>query len=443
MFDRSRCLAVGVLLVSSQLASATPPWTHGWDTTAESTFADFNSPTLLTAAQAEFVSQKYKVVSLEKCTGVQSGVKTEEAIYTTAMQLKKINPATKVFFYLATDQQGISCYAANDEFKSHPEWWLKDDHGNVVESHGVPLLDCSNAEAAAWWQSIPMRGDNGNGTFRGVPVSSLIDGVLADSAGYERYANGNISTSRLEALEDAKFEMLAGLQRAIGVHGAVVMANGVSMYGPPNEDPRHPNGHNLRVLNFTGAIMNEHTAVFECINSANASFNLDTTARDLDAIETAAAMAGGSKLVFVQTWPGMYVNTAFTPTSKGPAKVYPPVSAGGEPSPQNNDEWRDALREHFGFAHALYLTIAAPNVFWFYGGYWYPSTTGIIACPTDLSSCPAPPEWYPPLNKPLGAPVGPRVEISPYVWKREFAHATVLLDLNRPNASSVTFHPIS
>ena len=33
-------------------------WKHGWDTTASSTFADFNSDCLLTDAQAHFVAAK-------------------------------------------------------------------------------------------------------------------------------------------------------------------------------------------------------------------------------------------------------------------------------------------------------------------------------------------------------------------------------------------------
>ena len=51
-------------------------------------------------------------------------------------------------------------------------------------------------------------------------------------------------------------------------------------------------------------------------------------------------------------------------------------------------------------------------------------------------------EWYPDLKKPLGAPKGPRVEISPYVWTREFEYASVRLDLNKRENSAVTYHSI-
>ena len=68
---------------------------------------DSNSPTLLTDAQVADVASKFRVISLEKCSGVRSGVTTEEAIYAPAKQLKATDPTAKVLFYLATDQQGM------------------------------------------------------------------------------------------------------------------------------------------------------------------------------------------------------------------------------------------------------------------------------------------------------------------------------------------------
>ena len=62
-----------------------------------------------------------QVVSLEKCTGVSSNLTTEEAIYETAAALKAKDPTTKVFFYFATDQQGLHCYACYAEYMAHPE----------------------------------------------------------------------------------------------------------------------------------------------------------------------------------------------------------------------------------------------------------------------------------------------------------------------------------
>ena len=119
--------------------------------------------------------------------------------------------------------------------------------------------------------------------------------------------------------------------------------------------------------------------------------------------------------------------------------VYPPVASGGDPSPRNNADWVAALRKNFGFAHALFLSIAQTNTYWFYGAYWYDSRTGYLPCPDDPTSCAHVPEWFPDLDKPLGAPLTERTRVAPYVWQREFEHASVHLDLNVPNRSKVTF----
>ena len=310
--------------------------------------------------------------------------------------------------------------------------------------------------AAEWWASIPLGGINGTGLYKGVKVTTLVDGVLADSGGYSNVGGATdtgtpgVSTARKEAIADAKRQMMGSLQKMLtAANGGVVMANGVSMYGAPNADPRYVNDtkrhHNLIALEEVNAIMGEHTAVFECINGQNNSFNIETTAQDLQALIDAAHIGNGSKTVFVQTWPGMYTATGFTPRGSTPAHVYPsyPGCTDCEPTPQNNDEWRAAIVENFGFAHALFLSIAEPNMFWMYGGYWYNANTGYIACPEDLKSCPCPPEWFPALKLPLGPPLGPRKLVAPYVWTREFEHASVRLDLMKKDNSAVTFHKLS
>jgi hypothetical protein len=193
-------------------------WSHDWASGSSMTFTDFGY-SLLTDAQAAFAASKYKVISLEKCTGRGQGVTSEKAIYQTARQLKKFNPALKVIFYWHSGGAGFGCYAANKEYvrpsyawiiadplfsnryMSHPEWWLKDDTGAIVGGASTPKLDWSNQAARDWWVSIPLKGD-GNGTvptFEGQPLSELIDGVLADGAGYAKISK--ISQARLETLD--------------------------------------------------------------------------------------------------------------------------------------------------------------------------------------------------------------------------------------------------
>eukprot|EP00966_Prymnesium_polylepis_P299072 6910428-Prymnesium_polylepis.1 len=149
-------------------------------------------------------------------------------------------------FYWSASQAGIGCYAANATFGAQPDWWLRDDYGNVVSPKRI---DVTNADAAAWWVSVP-------------PASSaLIDGVLADDAGYNSLAN--ISAARLERLYTAKLAMLERLQARFDEQGrgGVVFGNGLSQYDQSPTDP-----HNRRILSAVVGAQNEHFAAFEQVD---------------------------------------------------------------------------------------------------------------------------------------------------------------------------------
>ena len=79
------------LLVGLVVAAATDSqtWRHGWNTSADMTFADFNNGQAFTDGDIAFASRRYRVLSLEKCTGIDAGLKTEEAIYSTAARLAR------------------------------------------------------------------------------------------------------------------------------------------------------------------------------------------------------------------------------------------------------------------------------------------------------------------------------------------------------------------
>jgi hypothetical protein len=117
--------------VAAAEAEAAATWGHSWDTAGAAWWGDFGY-SLLTQPQAEFIANNYFLASLEKCMGRGQGLPTEQGIMQTARQLKNINPNVKTTFYWHTGQAGIACYANNATFMSHPEWFLRDDNGNVV-----------------------------------------------------------------------------------------------------------------------------------------------------------------------------------------------------------------------------------------------------------------------------------------------------------------------
>lgn len=97
-------------------------WTHGWDSTSSMTFADFGY-SLLSQSQAAFVASKYRIISLEKCTGRSQGVTTETGIYRTARQVVAW-PTT--------------CYTSLDWYRSYTTRLSVEGTGSRSESALLP-----------------------------------------------------------------------------------------------------------------------------------------------------------------------------------------------------------------------------------------------------------------------------------------------------------------
>jgi hypothetical protein len=403
-----------LVLLGARGAGAAPTLTHGWDTALESQFIDYGY-SVLTAAQAANVAAHYAVASLEKCTGPGP---TEANVWATAAQLKAIKPSMKVLFYWDLDQVALTCYAAHDEYMRHPEWWLRDDAAQLTfnSTDGVPHIDYGVAAARDWWVSVPLNGS-------GSPAAHLIDGVLADGTGSRCPASSaggaGLSPARCNALIAAKSVMVRQLQALLdATNGGSVIGNGLDMYpgGPPDQ--------NMYTLADMDGIMGEHFAVFESV-LANGTLDVARVAQFMADVGVAAA---AGKTVVVALWPGLCV----TPFTSAGWPSWP-----GGLQPNTTDGWRAALLDKHRFALAAFLTVAEVNVWMQYEG-WYGLNQGAIQCPTAPESCAAPLAWYPQLTQPLGAPLGPAVRAG-NVWRREFEHASVLLDLGEPENSGVVF----
>ena len=347
------------------------------------------------------MASHYHIVSLEKCTGNP----TELTVWATAKQLKAINPNLKVMFYWDTDQGALPCYIANTEYMKHPEWWLRNDAGVLVNSSlNTPIMDYTVAAARDWWVSIPL-----NGT--GSPMSPWIDGVLADSTGGVCPGPG-INAKRCAALEAGKSAMVRQLQGLFNAtNGGSVLGNGITMY---------TDHHGMHTTNDSNGIMAEHFAAFEDMKP-DGTLNVTRVAKFLELVSRAAQEG---KIVVIATWVGNYV---------GVMKWF------NNTQPTTNDGWRAAMLAKHTFALAGYLTVAEPNVWMQYEG-WYQMSAGAVPCPEAPETCMAPSEadWYPDLFKPLGAPLGVAVRAG-NVFTRSFQHAKSVLNLDTPDASSVTF----
>jgi hypothetical protein len=398
------------------------PFLHDFATAGKASWSDFGY-SLLTNAQAAWISHNYAVVSLEKCTGKSSGLKTEDAILKTSAQLKAHEAALHIMFYWSVSQAGIDCYSAGTTFASHPEWWLRDDHGNLVLPERI---DVTSDAAAAWWISVPPAG------------SPNISGVLADDAGYN--ALPNISSARLERLYSAKLAMLSRLQaRFDAAGGGVVFGNGLSQYDQSPTDP-----HNRRILEAVAGVQNEHFAAFEQVDAHTGALRKDKVAEVLSEIEWAAA--NESKNVFCSFWAGPYAG--FEPRGKGPGSGWPRYFDDSEPCGATRTNCTDAelyrgwaveLTRWLPFNLAAFLSVASRTAF-FTQAVWYELHQGFVPCPEAPDSCAFPQGGYPLLSRPLGPPLGRREALGQYRWRRRFANATVIVDLDDPlSGSSIVF----
>ena len=342
-------LLVLALALAARGASASIP-THGWDTALESQFIDFgysctepgcvgNTPFTLPRAQA--LVERYAVVSLEKCTGARD---TEEAIWASARLLKSLKPSLKVYFYLATDLGGLSCYSSYSFYMAQSAWHLRNDAGqlvNISAGSDIPMLDYTVPEARAWWASLPLNGSS--------QYADVIDGVLADGSGSPCPIHG-ISAARCAALAAGKAAMVAQLQATLtAANGGVVLQNLITLYGnEPNDG--------LDWLQYSSGVMGEHFAVFEDVLPSG-KLNATRVAEFLADIGT-AQRAG--KLVVMGTWPGL-CTTPFAPDG------YPSWPGGTQPNTTLG--WQAALLDKHTFALAGFLTVAEENVFMQYEGW--------------------------------------------------------------------------
>ena len=115
--------------------------------------------------------------------------------------------------------------------------------------------------------------------------------------------------------------------------------------------------------------------------------NITRVQKNLELIERAASL---NKSVMINLWAG---------------PVAAPNHWPGGSTPNSTAEWRAALERYFNFSAALFLTVAAPTVFFEYVE-WYPAASGVVPCP----SCIAPTQWYPQVYRDVGAPRGSRVD---------------------------------
>ena len=368
----------------------------------------------------------------------------EDSKVTIARALKARNPKLMVYFYQPADRLGDTAYVL-DALAAHPEWWLRDDFGNIVPFGGQGdrhQIDTSVPAAQDFFANLSV-----SLFHERADAEALLDGVMVDGtswSGASRYGP-NVSAARYTKLFEGKMAMLAKMQsilQQLNGHGEV-WGNPLMEYGQIGGG-----GHEG---DSTGARWNETLAYYDgAFDEMFGSFGTMDSNGEWDVVkmrysfESIMNASAAGKTIVLHAVPGpagandasqggmfptrgdvAHHNTFHAAAWAGPNKV-----------PATGDGCRAASAARLVESLAPFLIVASERVFFGYG-WFYNLEDGYIPCPADIE-CGMPTSWFPEYSKPLGAPLGPAAsDASKTVWTRRFAHASVSVDLRNRSLSKI------
>ena len=444
LLPSARVLAALLLLCSGQVASpAILPagWTHGWDyiscSTTSMLSANFGTKKSATFNLSDpwwvpIVANAYAHVQLGDFEGSQqyNGSGTYAPVL-VAEALKAANPRIKTQLYAASDRGDLSPLGTA-QIDAHPDWWLRDDYGNIVwfsepteKQPGHPVLDPSVPGARSWFLSYRL-------AYFGQRAAALFDGLLVDAGGYK--SRRNFSDSRNRALFRAKVSMLAEAQANLTAlnNGLLLVNGGLQLKG--NADPSYPDiswRDNVGAIGAGGFV--EWFGAFY-FDAPDGSWDAAVLGDAIEIIQNAST-AGHPVILKANPGPGV---ATFEHRFEGDAKDFFTVTAwaGNESVPASAAGCREAMSRRLTETLALFLIVAEPNVFFSYA-WFYGMEDGYIPCPPPLE-CGMPRAWYPEFSRPLGPPAGPANK-SGTIYTRSFAHAEVFIDLASRAAARIVW----
>lgn len=421
------------------VAADTRPHLHDWS--RAQTWVEFSFSTRPTDAQIAFVANHYDLVGVGACLQALN-MTAEETFAETAKRLKAANPTVTVLWY-QNSQVSISgpCYAADAEFEAHPQWWVRNDTGGVIYDGAFKYINASVPAARQWFVSTAV------GVMKKATLQ-YADGVWQDGSGV--VVLPQLSAPRLAALQVDHQLMVQQVTDALHAlrpsPPMLNLGNGLTEYG---FNPDHGIGD---LANVDGSCT-EHFGAFETVDHVTGAMNGTMMESWVDVVTQASALR---KIVIVKAWPGPVTTPLVSDPGGGVGPTWP-----------NQTNWTYATRRAASargleWSLAAYLLAASPYTY-FCTGWWYDIENFVPCLPghgdgdgdsngdgggdgdggVDLCQSSTPDDWYPALAKATGAPLGPPKRVagagSGHVWTREFASASVRVDLGDQSAASITW----
>lgn len=324
----------------------------------------------------------FPLITLEKTTGSKSYGSTDAGTIEAAKAIKQIDPGTKILFYRNVFVH-YPMYSFDDQLDNIPGWYLKTKKGDdkVVrkQSRGY---DTSNKALRKWWVDSAAE----------VCQSPHVDGLFLDGniKSLTSYLKRQLPNGKKEATVEGYHDMMTATRKALGSEKLMV-ANIIRA--------RFPNS-GLEYMNyFDGTYL-------ECFTKPAGTklSKEDYLAKGIEATQTAAR---DGKIIAMTLGLG----------ESG-------VSDGVDETHKKIQNLSAISKDQLQFKLALFLVCAEKYSYLFlHDGYCVDTRGRKNICQSGL--------WLktlPEYKKPLGPPKGPAVRKG-YIYKREFKHASVWLDI--------------
>jgi len=379
-------LLILLLLASVALAAAAaaeepdrPPFS--WDTVP--LYAHFGDVNGMTDEDVEFVASHYDFITLEKAHGRAKYGDTETGTIADVARIKAINPDAKILFYwnLLLD---YPLYSVSDKREDNASWFIHSKNGEMdrkgSSANALRRYDLSNTDFQAWWAAtakLMLEAGSMDGVFiDAVPQVSSRPAANIEKWGEEKYV----------AIERGIGETLTKLKREIGPD-SIVIYNGIRSV------PGAWDHGGMKYLQFSDGVIVEHFDAF-------GSREPEQIAEDLERMAEAGRQG---KVVILKAFPGFsWIDREMMKTTEA--------------------ELLKLSQEAITFPLAAFLIVAEEH-FYFNYTWGYRSRHGAYA-------------WYPEYDRKLGPPKGPAHQDG-YEYRREFAHASVFVNIETKNASII------
>ena len=378
-------VAIALLLASAATKAAPqslPPGQNrlpafSWDRVP--CYMHIRKDTAFTADEIRYLAS-FPLVTLEKGTGARELDSTEKGTLTAARAIKAVNPATKVLYYRNVIVH-YGNYAANDALATIPGAFLLNREGSdKLVRNRVQAYDLTNARLRDWWLA----------NAKQVCADPAVDGIFLDGnikVLEPDYLRTDIGEKKKAEVVEGYDVMMKDLRRILGPEKLMV-ANLIRA--------RFADSGLGRLKAFDGSYLEGFETTVGNVEMK------DYVAKGMEAFQKAARQ--GAIIAF----------------TAGLGKEVKEEGA--------NRQFTDEVRQHltrdeafnrrFSYLLAIYLVCAEKHSYF---------------CVHDGYDAKTSKVWMthlPELDRPLGWPKGPAVR-SGYVYTREFAHASIRLDIEK------------